>query len=147
MSEEITPSRGNVWVSSHQIVLRGIEDPPPNFPGIFPNGLVATGVDTDGATIVTGISMGLVDVTVELADEAPPLALEEREEVVEISIESSHGSLHVFGLDGDLSDLSNLASSGPGHYRLRVHARGRDTKIDGVARTPVASRTCARGGS
>ncbi|MEV1238716.1 hypothetical protein [Nonomuraea sp. NPDC049750] len=40
-------------------------------------------------------------------------------------------------LDGDLPHLPNLAWQGAGFYRLRVHARGRDTKPDGVASTPV----------
>ncbi|MEV1003495.1 hypothetical protein [Nonomuraea sp. NPDC050202] len=137
MSSEITPSRDNVRVSDHILLLRGIEDPPPAYPGRFPNGLVAG--SRDGAIIITGVARGPVDVTVELADAAPPLALDEWEEVAEISVESTHGSLHVFGLDGDLTDLSNLASTGPGQYRIRIHARGRDTDPDGTVRTPVES--------
>ncbi|MEV0584500.1 hypothetical protein [Nonomuraea sp. NPDC050310] len=138
MNDEIPLSHDTVWVSYHQLILRGLEDPPPDHPDSFPNGLVAA-AETDGATILTGISMGPVEVTAELVNEAPPPAVDEWEEVVELSVESTHGSLHVFGLDGDLTDLSNLAWLGPGRYRLRVHARGRDTDPDGTARTPFES--------
>ncbi|MFI6817659.1 hypothetical protein ACIBG7_35055 [Nonomuraea sp. NPDC050328] len=129
MKDEMPLSHDTVWVSYHQLVLRGLEDPPPSHPGSFLNGLAAA-AEADGATIRTGISMGPVEVTVELVDEAPPPALDAWEEVVELSVESTHGSLHVFGLDGDLTDLSNLAWRGPGHYRVRVHAKGRGTDFE-----------------
>ncbi|MFI7149068.1 hypothetical protein ACIBO2_29490 [Nonomuraea sp. NPDC050022] len=94
--------------------------------------------EPDGATILTGISIGAVDVTVQLAEGPPPRDLDSWEEIVEVSIESTSGSLIVCGLDGDLPKLPNLAWQGEGFYRLRVHARGRDTMPDGSAgATPV----------
>ncbi|TMR92829.1 hypothetical protein [Nonomuraea basaltis] len=139
MSESVTTFQANTSVTYHLLQLRGIEDPPPAPRGGYPNGLVTLGPGPDSATIVTGVALGVVDVTVLLASKPPSLNLEEWEEVVEVSIESSHGSLYVCGLDGDLPDLPNLATVGPGHYRLRIHARGRDVNPDGTARTPSES--------
>ncbi len=37
----------------------------------------------------------------------------------------------------DPPDLPVLTPAGPGSYRVRVHARGRDTAPDGVAEEPL----------
>ncbi|MFI7230593.1 hypothetical protein ACIBO5_45925 [Nonomuraea angiospora] len=138
MSSADTSFRSHVWLSYHQIHLRALDEPLPRYPAAFPNGLIALDEEPDGATILTGISMGLADVTVQLAGASPPLDLDSWDEVVEVSIESTTGSLYVCGLDGDLpKDLPNLATGGEGFYRLRVHAVGRDTNVDGTARTPT----------
>ncbi|MET7334387.1 hypothetical protein [Nonomuraea sp. NPDC005650] len=129
--------QSSVHLSYHQIQLRELDEAGPEFPARFDNGLIAVAEEGDGATILTGIALGLVDVEVQLADEPPVLDLDSWEEIVEVSIESTTGSLIVCGLDGDLPNLPNLAHQGEGFYRLRVHARGRDTKPDGVASIPV----------
>ncbi|WP_433511519.1 hypothetical protein ACQP2T_48125 [Nonomuraea sp. CA-143628] len=130
--------RANVWLSYHQVQIRDANELGPQFPERWDNGLIAVADEPDGATILTGISIGAVDVTVQLAEGPPPLDLDSWEEIVEVSIESTSGSLIVCGLDGDLPKLPNLAWGGKGCYRLRVHARGRDTNPDGSAgATPV----------
>ena len=91
------------------------------------NGLVAA---TDGTIEVsTGIHTGDVRVTVELhAQRSEPAA--DWEEVAEISWRSPSGEVRVAPPMDDPVDLPSLASQGPGPYRLRVHARGRDTAVD-----------------
>ncbi|GAA3608680.1 hypothetical protein GCM10022419_112040 [Nonomuraea rosea] len=124
-------------MSYHQIQLLDLDELGPEFPPRFDNGLIAVDDEPDGATILTGIALGVVEVEVQLADGPPPLDLDNWEEIVEVSIESTSGSLSVCGLDGDLPALPNLAWQGAGFYRLRVHARGRDTRPDGSASTPI----------
>ncbi|MEU1393823.1 MULTISPECIES: hypothetical protein [unclassified Nonomuraea] len=127
----------NVHLSYHQIQLRDPEEGGPAPVEGYGNGLIVVDDEPDGATIFTGIAIGVVDVEVQLTDEPPGIDLDNWEEIVEVSIESTSGSLIVCGLDGDLPDLPNLAHHGEGFYRLRVHARGRDTDPDGTASTPL----------
>ena len=47
------------------------------------------------------------------------------------------GRLRPAALGADADPLPELTVAGPGDYRVRVHARGRDTMIDGVASEPV----------
>ncbi|MGR6918073.1 hypothetical protein ACU635_27850 [[Actinomadura] parvosata] len=131
--------RENIHLSYHQIQIRPLDEPGPAYPKAFGNGLVALDdEEPDGATILTGIAMGQVEMTVRLTEEAPSLDLDSWEEIVDISIESTFGSLILCGLLGDLPrNLPNLAWKGPGFYRLRVHAIGRDTDVDGTAFTPT----------
>ncbi|MFE5923541.1 hypothetical protein [Streptomyces sp. NPDC056468] len=50
---------------------------------------------------------------------------------MEISAHSATGELMVRGMMDDLDEeLPVLSFNGPGYYRLRVHARGRDTATD-----------------
>ncbi len=44
-----------------------------------------------------------------------------------MSITSATGILYVAAIDDEAPGLPNLCGSGPGTYRLRVHARGRDS--------------------
>ncbi|WP_049570130.1 hypothetical protein [Nonomuraea sp. SBT364] len=134
-----TPSsyQANVWLSYHQLQIRDANELGPDFPDRFDNGLITVADKPDGATILTGISIGPVEVTVQLTEELPPPNLDSWEEIVEVSIESTSGSLIVCGLDGDLPNLPNLAWHGKGFYRLRVHVRGRDTRPDGSVSAPV----------
>ncbi|UBU08970.1 hypothetical protein [Nonomuraea gerenzanensis] len=122
-----------IQLSYHQIEIRPHDEAGPSYPKAFPNGLVAVGdEEPDGAIILTGLAIGQVEVLVRLAHEQPPLELDSWEEIVDISIESTLGSLYVVGLMGDLPrKLPNLAWKGPGFYRLRVHATGRDSSVDG----------------
>ncbi|UUU23548.1 hypothetical protein [Streptomyces sp. DSM 40750] len=91
------------------------------------NGLVSA---IDGAIEVsTGIHTGNVQVTVELHAVKPEPAAD-WEEIAEISWQSPSGEVLVAPLMDDPVDLPSLASQGSGPYRLRVHARGRDTAVD-----------------
>ena len=88
-------------------------------------------VSADGGAIevTTGIHTGDVQVRVEPHSQRPEPA-EGWEEIAEISCHSSSGELLVTSFMDDPADLPSLASQGPGSYRLRVHARGRDRAVD-----------------
>ncbi|WP_218905785.1 hypothetical protein [Actinomadura luteofluorescens] len=88
------------------------------------NGLV--GVLGDGAACVcTGILEGLVRLTVQATQEPPPAPSGEWDEAVEVRFYSPSGRFSINGV-ADGPPLGNLATAGPGPYRVRVHARGRD---------------------
>ncbi|MEV5432702.1 hypothetical protein [Streptomyces sp. NPDC052701] len=88
-------------------------------------------VSADGGAIevTTGIHTGDVQVTVELHLQRPDLA-RGWEEIAEISCHSPSGEVLVTSFMDDPADLPSLASQGPGSYRLRVHACGRDRAVD-----------------
>ncbi|MFF7046533.1 hypothetical protein ACIP4T_32055 [Streptomyces massasporeus] len=88
-------------------------------------------VSADGGAIevATGIHTGDVHVTVEPCAQAPDPA-PDWEEIAEISCHSSSGQLLVTSFMDEPAELPSLASQGPGPYRLRVHARGRDRAVD-----------------
>ena len=92
-----------------------------------------------GAMIYTGIDTGPVRVQA-VASSEPPTAIDPGpwDEVVEISIRCPHGSLRVDSPDhGAAAGLPLLSSSGPGDYRVRVHARGREQNYDRVLDSPA----------
>ncbi|MEV4604983.1 hypothetical protein AB0K15_47525 [Amycolatopsis sp. NPDC049253] len=90
------------------------------------NGFVGTDL-VNGAVVLTGIHTGLVNVTVQLLDTAPDsVDLDGWDEVAEISVESEYGELIVHGIMDDPPGFPELAQAGPGTYRIRLHARGRD---------------------
>ena len=123
---------GPVNVSYHQLLLvDGKIDA--SHPTRIPNGLVASWPD---ATVIrTGIHTGAISVVLQLHSSPPAIDLQhDWDEIADISMESTTGSLGMTRLMSDPpQDLGNLAWQGPGHYRLRVYTRGRDTNIDGVA--------------
>ncbi|GAB2895801.1 hypothetical protein GCM10027074_74220 [Streptomyces deserti] len=88
-------------------------------------------VSADGGAIevTTGIHTGDVQVTVEPYSHRPDPA-QGWEEIAEISCHSPSGEVLVTSFMDDPADLPSLASQGPGSYRLRVHARGRDRAVD-----------------
>lgn len=91
------------------------------------NGLVSA---SDGAIeVTTGIHTGSVQVTVELHAQRPDVTAD-WEEIAEISCNSPSGEVLVTHFMDDPAELPSLASQGPGPYRLRVHARGRDRAVD-----------------
>ncbi len=74
----------------------------------------------------------------ELHDTAPGLDTDGWDEVVEFTLHTGTGQLHVGELEGwGPPDVPNPAFDGPGAYRIRVHAVGRDTNPDGVAEEPL----------
>ncbi|MFF0837662.1 hypothetical protein ACWDU8_07910 [Streptomyces sp. NPDC003388] len=100
------------------------------------NGLAAPMLS--GAFIATGINTGYVRVTA-LAQGTPPdeRESEDWEEIVEISVHAPAGRLRVESLEfGPVPD-AELSPSGPGWYRLRVHARGRGRHPDKVSMEPA----------
>ncbi|MEU7742806.1 hypothetical protein [Nonomuraea sp. NPDC049158] len=117
--------RANVWLSYHQVQIRDANELGPQLPERWDNGLIAVADEPDGATILTGISIGAVDVTVQLAEGPPPLDLDSWEEIVEVSIESTSGSLIVCGstetsLNCRTSPDRGWASTGFGYTREGV---------------------------
>lgn len=95
------------------------------------NGLVSA---SGGAIeVTTGIHTGNVQVAVELHSQCPDVAAD-WEEIAEISYHSRSREVLVTHFMDDHADLPSLGSQGPGPYRLRVHARGRDRAVD---QTPV----------
>jgi hypothetical protein len=102
-------------------------------------GLIVT-MDT-GATIYTGVDRGIVRVSVELRGTAPAdIDTEAWDDIVEASINAPHGRLRVhlleYGPDRTAPDLPLLSTTGPGTYRMRAHARGRDDHFDAVWMQP-----------
>lgn len=124
-----------VHVTYHQLPLAE----PDTFPSIrsythdglvyaLPNALV----------VRTGIHTGVVNVAV-LPRRTPPATVDvaDWDEVADYSLDVPTGQLQVTTLMSELPEgLPVLTSQGPGAYRVRVHARGRDIAIDGVASEP-----------
>jgi hypothetical protein len=89
------------------------------------NGLVA--VAPGYALIWTGTHHGHVELTLDLRHDPPPLDLADWDEVVEATLVLAGGLARILEWGGaPRHDLPNLAVAGPGTYRLRCHARGRD---------------------
>ncbi|MFF4041299.1 hypothetical protein [Streptomyces sp. NPDC001816] len=129
MSPQVQQGRGLVPVHYHQFHITDEGGPAgPDLPSGH-NGLVQV---QDGiAAVLTGIHTGDVDVTVTFHTEAPQPGDTGWEEIVEVSLHSVSAELTVRGLMADLDEeLPMLSFNGPGDYRLRIHARGRDTAID-----------------
>lgn len=128
--------RGVVTVSHHTFYL--VDDgrfPSPPLPETT-TGLVDAA--TDAAVIRTGIHTGVIDVTCQALSGPPPLDLAGWDAAAEIGIRASIGQVTVASLGFDLPEqFPVLTPAGPGEYRARVHARGRDTDIDGTASTPI----------
>jgi len=126
-----------VPVESHQFWLRD-PDRRPGLPSRTTNGLVA--VTGPGAAIIfTGISSGRVSVSVEALTAAPAAVnLAEWDEVADVSLPGLSGVLAVAALmDAVPPGLPNLCVAGPGDYRVRVHARGRDISPDEATDQPA----------
>lgn len=135
MFEPVASGTAAVSVEYHMFHVREL-DAPLNPPPDPVNGLVAS--RPGFAVIRTGASSGLVTVSVEVRHTEPEsVAVDEWEEVLDHSLHTHSGGLHVACLMDAPPDLPSLAASGPGWYRLRVHARGRDIAPDGVAFDPV----------
>lgn len=100
------------------------------------NGLVGT--DSTAAVVLTGISSGPVNLTVELLETAPDsVDLDDWDEVIEVSVDSEDGELLACGDLDTPPGFMDLSHTGPGTYRLRVHARGRDTAPKSPVDEPV----------
>ncbi|OKH90980.1 hypothetical protein [Streptomyces uncialis] len=97
-------------------------------------GLVAA--DDGSIEILTGIHTGDVSVSFAPHTGEPALAPGQWEEIAEISFHSPTGEVVLHSLTGDGTDPLPLAA-GPGDYRLRVAARGRDTAVDTTVETVV----------
>jgi hypothetical protein len=135
----MTRTSATVHVSDHSF---GIFDhyEIPIETGDWSNGLIVT--MASGAMIYTGIDRGYVNVTVELRTAAPEeIDPGSWDDIVEASITSPHGHLCVelleYAADDVGPELPLLSPQGPGSYRLRAHARGRDRYYDQVQNEPA----------
>ncbi|MGJ5831996.1 hypothetical protein [Streptomyces ossamyceticus] len=129
MSDEVEQGQGRVPVQYHQFDISDEDGPTGPELDRGHNGLLRV---VDGVIVVmTGIHTGDVDVTVTLHQAEPGPDDGDWQDIVEISALSASGELMVRGMMDDLDeDLPVLSFNGTGTYRLRVHARGRDTAID-----------------
>ncbi|MEC4017105.1 hypothetical protein [Streptomyces sp. H27-D2] len=129
MTDQAAAARGPMPVHYHQFQISDLEGPlGPDLPSDT-NGLV--GVEDGVAHVLTGIHTGTVDVEVTLHPHEPVPVEGPWEDVVEFSAHSVSGELAVHALMADLEEeFPELSFAGPGDYRMRIHARGRDTVID-----------------
>ncbi len=102
----------------------------------FDNGLAS--VLPGGIVVFTGISSGPVLVAVDArnAQLGTPDA-GAWDEIVEVSVRAPAGRMVVSSLFTDAPELPVLTTAGPGDYRVRLHARGRDTAVDLGVTEPV----------
>ncbi|MEV0891647.1 hypothetical protein [Promicromonospora sp. NPDC050262] len=93
----------------------------------------------DHPLIMTGISMGPVEIEVETPTDPPKRAGDSTtwEEIVEFSIEAGDAPVLVVGGQDTTNPSARLNPAGPGWYRVRVHASGRDNSPDLVVTSPV----------
>ncbi|GGO98739.1 hypothetical protein [Wenjunlia tyrosinilytica] len=131
MADVIQRVTGPVFAQYHQFLIR--EDDQvvgPHLP-VHSNGLVE--IEDDRATVDTGVHTADVEVTLSLHRGEPAPDLRHWQEVVEVSLHSTTGELQLRAMGVDLEcDFPLLSFAGPGDYRIRVHARGRDTAVDGA---------------
>ena len=116
---------------AHQFLL---SDFPVSFdePPVPANGLFS--VLPGKVTIYVGASSGAITVTVEPRENPPEVVeLDGWEEVAEADVDVPAGQLGVRAIMADSPNLPLLSAHGPGLYRMRVHARGRDIATDIVA--------------
>lgn len=122
-------AQGTIHASHHNFVLIETDTPgPTRTHADRSNGLIDP--QPGGVALVfTGVHTGEVNVTVDVRDDAPPVNTEDWEEVVEVSLEAPNGDLWLAGPAAETPSQQLyplLTPHGPGHYRIRVHARGRD---------------------
>ncbi|GGO98754.1 hypothetical protein GCM10012280_63630 [Wenjunlia tyrosinilytica] len=90
-------------------------------------------IEDDRATVYTGVHTADVEVTLSLHRGEPAPDLRHWQEVVEVSLHFTTGELQLRAMGADLErDFPPLSFNGPGDYRIRVRARGRDTAVDGA---------------
>lgn len=126
MNKPVRTTTADLHMSHGHFVIRDVSAdlPAPRLARV--NGFVGTDL-VNGAVVLTGIHTGSVTVTLQLLDTAPDsVDLDGWDEVAEVSLESEYGELIVHGIMEDPPDFPELAHTGPGTYRVRVHARGRD---------------------
>ncbi len=81
--------------------------------------------------VLSGIASGPVAVTTQRLDTAPDQVADGWEDVAEVSLAVDAGeALRVVGWTRELPEDEARLDVGPGTYRVRVHARGRDSAYD-----------------
>ncbi|WP_143118291.1 hypothetical protein [Actinomadura madurae] len=135
--------KGEIYADNHSFLLAEPGEYPSSAIEFF-NGLVA--VQSGLAMILTGVAMGPVEVTLELWDELPSVDFGDWDEIVEVSLYAREANVSLTGPEVEApAHMPVVSSAGPGSYRLRVHARGRDENYDLAVRSPSESyliQTC-----
>jgi hypothetical protein len=117
-------------------------DPDREFVLIDPGGASGlVGVAPGRAVVITGTQFGNVAIGVQAGESDPGLDTGPWDEVVEVSVVSGPGGQGLCvssGGDGP-EEFGQMTPPGAGSYRVRVHARGRDTgaALDVVEDEPV----------
>jgi hypothetical protein len=127
VNEPARPGTALVDVEYHRFQITDPQGPVAGDLDASRTGLVSA--DGGAIEVTTGVHTGEVFVTVEPHSQRPDPA-PGWEEIAEISCHSLSGEVFVTSFMDDPADLPSLASQGPGSYRLRVHARGRDRAVD-----------------
>ncbi|MFI5754404.1 hypothetical protein [Streptomyces sp. NPDC051569] len=124
-------SSDDMPVSYRQYYLQGDEfldvyDDTDTVSRIFEGNSLAAG-GPEHLTVYAGTHTGAIRLTTEQLPDVPPPPDEEWETAVDVSLYSSSGALWLTAWGGDVMDeAGNFAMAGPGWYRVRVRARGRD---------------------
>jgi hypothetical protein len=89
--------------------------------------------------VITGTQFGDIGLRVEVSAVEPELDVDRWDEVVEVSLATEAGPLNVTSGGSGLRKWSALTEGRSDSYRIRVHARGRDSgaRADVVTRNPV----------
>jgi hypothetical protein len=126
MNEPARTATAEVYLSYGLFVIMDYDQDFPTPDLAYANGLV--GADARGAVVLAGITTGSVTVTLQVLDTEPDtVELDGWDEVAEVSVEPEEGDLLICAPgNAPPPELYELAHVGPGSYRLRVHARGRD---------------------
>ncbi|SDZ21873.1 hypothetical protein SAMN05444365_107131 [Micromonospora pattaloongensis] len=100
------------------------------------------GVMESAALVSAGVDRGYVTVIAQPVADRPALDTPDQwsdlaawDDVAEFSVFVPHGSLTVAQLEyppTETPQLPDLSPDGPGHYRVRIHASGRDRHFDQV---------------
>ncbi|WP_091550383.1 hypothetical protein [Micromonospora pattaloongensis] len=136
MSDPYANAQATMPVQRHTFLLADEAVCGPRIPLDRSNGLIDT--QPGLAVIFTGILGGNVRLAVQARPAAPAVDTAEWDEVVDVTLDAPTGAVRVRAVDSDDPDgLPVLTPAGPGPYRVRVHARGRDTAVDEVQPQPV----------
>ncbi|REF00715.1 hypothetical protein [Thermomonospora umbrina] len=145
MSDLVSTGRGLVPVSYHRFILEELDERgtgasilAPDIPVRFGNGLIT--VEPGLCVISTGIAGGPVTAEVRVHTRHPDIDGGDWDEIVELTVETTHDRMVVAALGADLpAPLPLLTPSGAGTHRVRAYARGRDSAIDASVFEPVES--------
>jgi hypothetical protein len=131
----------SVYVQDHSFLVGDVGAATPFEAMDYSTGLA--GVMESAALMAAGVDRGTVTVSVDALASRPTLEtpqqwalLAEWDDVAEVSLYVPNGDLRVdrleYGPGVSRVDLPSLSPFGPGHYRMRIHARGRDRHHDKV---------------
>lgn len=117
-------SRPRVGVDKGQYFVGGGGDPEQPDLSVLPGLLIGTGPSS--FAVLSGLGTGLVPVELQPLSESPASVAEGWDAIGELTIDCLDGSIRVAGWSLPADDESTeLAASGPGLYRVRIHVRDR----------------------